>query len=107
LTPDSGWSWTSAGPATADAKSERLMAGGKIERLALTWYRSGDLLSGSNAKLKLANIGDRLLLRAQPTAMLILSAEQRQGFDAAKALTAFQAAIGDPGPWMDRIAEAR
>jgi exosortase A len=107
LTPDSGWSWTSAGPATAIAKSERLMAGGKIERLALTWYRSGDLLSGSNAKLKLANIGDRLLLRAQPTAMLILSAEQRQGFDAAKELTAFQAAIGDPGPWMDRIAEAR
>ena len=107
LTPDSGWSWTSAGPATATAKSERLMAGGKIERLALTWYRSGDLLSGSNAKLKLANIGDRLLLRAQPTAMLILSAEQRPGFDAAKELTAFQAAIGDPGPWMDRIAEAR
>ncbi len=107
LTPESGWSWTSAGPATVTAKSERLMAGGKIERLALTWYRSGDLLSGSNAKLKLANIGDRLLLRAQPTAMLILSAEQRPGFDAAKELTAFQAAIGDPGPWMDRIAEAR
>jgi exosortase A len=107
LTPNSAWSWTSNGPAVPVAKSDRLMAGGKIERLALTWYRSGDLLSGSNAKLKLANICDRLLLRAQPTAMLILSAEQRQGFDTAKELAAFQAAIGDPGPWMDRIAEAR
>jgi len=107
LTPNSAWSWTSNGPAVPIAKSDRLMAGGKIERLALTWYRSGDLLSGSNVKLKLANIGDRLLLRARPTAMLILSAEQRPGFDAAKELAAFQAAIGDPGPWMDRIAEAR
>lgn len=107
LTPNSAWSWTSSGPAVPSAKSDRLMAGGKIERLALTWYRCGDMLSGSNARLKLANIGDRLLLRARPTAMLIISAEQRPGFDAVKALSAFQAAIGDPGPWMDRVAEPR
>lgn len=107
LTPNSAWSWTSSGPAVPSAKSDRLMAGGKIERLALTYYRSGDMIGGSNARLKLANIRDRLLLRARPTAMLILSAEQRPGFDAAKELTAFQAAIGDPGPWMDRIAEPR
>ena len=105
--PESTWSWTSNGPAMASARSDRLTAAGKIERLAFTFYRTGTLLSGSNAQLKLANIADRLLLRPRPTALLILSAEQRPGYDAAAAVRGFRGAIGDPGVWMDRIAEPR
>ena len=104
---ESDWSWTSDGPSVAPARSDRLMAGGKIERLALTYYRTGPLLTGSNARLKLANITDRLLLRRRPTAMLILSTEQRPGHSAALALSAFRQTIGDPGQWMDRIGQAR
>ena len=104
---ESDWSWTSAGPSAAPARSDRLIAGGKIERLALTYYRTGALLTGSNARLKLANITDRLLLRPRPTAMLILSAEQRSGHSAAAALGAFRQTIGEPGQWMDRIGQAR
>ena len=107
LTPQTAWSWTGNGPAIGSARSDRLIWGGKTERLALTWYRTGTLLSGSNAQLKLANITDRLLLRPRPTAMLILSAEQRPGRDAAGALRAYRQAIGDPGQWMDRIASGR
>jgi len=107
LVPDSGWAWTSNGPQLAGARSDRLTHPGQIERMAFTWYRSGDLLTGSNARLKLANIGDRLLLQASPTAVLILSAEQRPGHDAAAEVRAFQTAIGDPGSWMDRIGQAR
>ena len=107
LITESDWSWTSAGPSAALARSDRLMAGGKIERLALTYYRSGALLTGSNARLKLANISDRLLLRPRSTAMLILSAEQRPGHSADLALGAFRQAIGEPGQWMDRIGQAR
>ena len=107
LTPETAWSWTGKGPVMDKARSERLTSGGKIERLALTWYRTGGLLSGSNVQLKLANITDRLLLRPRPTAMLILSAEQRPGRDAAAALRAFRQSIGDPGQWMDRIASGR
>ena len=73
----------------------------------MTYYRTGSLLTGSNTRLKLANITDRLLLRPRATALLILSAEQRPGHDAARALAAFRAAIGDPGQWMDRIGQAR
>ena len=91
----------------AQAKSERLLHNGATPRLALTWYRSGDLLTGSNAHLKLGNIGDRLVLRAQPTATLVLSAEQSGDNDPAAALTAFRAAVGEIGPWMDRIGEGR
>lgn len=107
LRPDSGWSWTSAGPPDASAKSERLLHLGATPRLVLTWYRSGNLLTGSNIRLKLGNISDRLMLRAQPTAMLILSSEQSAGNDPVAALSAFRAATGEIGPWMDRIAEGR
>ena len=107
LITDSGWSWTSPGPSAALARSDRLMARGKIERLALTYYRTGPLLTGSNTRLKLANMADRLLLRPRPTAMLILSAEQRPGTSAALSLGVFRKAIGEPGQWMDRIGQAR
>jgi len=107
LIPESAWSWTSDGPDLDAARSDRLTAGGKIERLAFTWYRTGGLLTGSNARLKLANIFDRLSLRPRPTAMLILSAEQRPGRDAAAEVRAFRQAVGDPGQWMDRIAADR
>ena len=107
LRPSSGWSWTSAGPALANAKSERLLHNGVTPRLALTWYRSGELLTGSNIKLKLGNIGDRLLLRARPTATLILSSEASGGNDPAAALDAFRSSVGEIGPWMDRIGEGR
>jgi hypothetical protein len=80
---------------------------GATERLAHTWYRTGNLLTGSNAQLKLANIADRLLLRARPTAVLILSSERIPGADPAASLAAFESAVGEIGPWMDRIAEHR
>ena len=91
----------------ADGHSERLVHNGTVERLAYTWYRSGDLLTGSNMTLKLANIRDRLLLQARPTALLILSAEQPPVGDAQTALADFQAAAGPLGPWMDRIGDPR
>ena len=107
LIPDSGWAWTSNGPAMPAARSDRLTYAGRIERMAFTWYRSGAMLTGSNARLKIANIADRLALRPRPTAQLIVSAEQRPGRDAAAAVRTFLAVTGDPGPWMDRIAQAR
>ena len=107
LRPNSGWSWTSEGPDIANAKSERLLHNGATPRLALTWYRSGDLLTGSNIRLKLVNIGDRLLLRARPTALLIVSSEASGGNDPAAALGSFRAAVGEIGPWMDRFGEGR
>jgi exosortase A len=104
LTPGTAWSWQSPGPAIGEGRSERLLGGGKVERLTVTWYRTGDLLSGSNARLKLAVIGGNLRLHARPTAMLILSSEGR---DAADAIARFQAATGPTGAWMDRVTGLR
>jgi exosortase A len=105
LTPSSAWSWLEQGPSFNDGKAEILFANGDVKRLAVTWYRTGDLLSGSNARLKLATMRNRMMMRDEPTMMLILSAEQRNGNDPATAINSFRAATGSTGEWMDRIAK--
>lgn len=107
LTPDSGWNWRANGPALADGKADRLLGKGAVPRLAETYYRTGALLTGSNARLKLANIGDRLVLRAEPTMLLILSTETGSDAEQAAALEAFRRAAGPLGPWMDRMGAGR
>ena len=107
LTPDSGWNWRANGPALADGKADRLLGKGAIPRLAETYYRTGALLTGSNARLKLANIADRLVLRAEPTMLLILSTETGSDAEQAAALEAFRRAVGPLGPWMDRMGAGR
>ena len=107
LRPDSGWSWQSPGPAIGWGKSDRLLGPYRTARLAYTTYRTGDLLTGSAARLSLASMEDRLGLQARPTIMLILSAEERTGQPAAQSLAAFAQSTGPIGDWMDRIAAVR
>lgn len=107
LVPGGDWSWSRPHPAPWAGKGDVLVYRGQHERVAQTWYRTGALLTGSNARLKLANIIDRLLLRPRTTAVLIVSAERGLGGDSAASLAAFHRALGPPGPWMDRVASAR
>ena len=106
LTPESEWDWVQPGPALAEAKTDRLTAE-HSERLCATWFKTGRTITGSNARLKLANMADRLLLRRRATVVLIVSAEERPGLPAEQALTRFVGATGSPGAWMDRIAATR
>lgn len=105
LVPDSDWRWLKPGPAIPDAQADLLFAQGRVSRLAATFYRTGDLLTGSNSRLKLANMQDRLLVRPEPTMTLILSAEERPGQPAAQSIAAFRRATGPVGEWMDGIAQ--
>ncbi|MDD3799823.1 MAG: exosortase A [Novosphingobium sp.] len=109
LMPDSPWSWIGDGPTTQGAKSDRLLAQGQVtgpvERLALTWYRTGGLLTGSNARLKLATMRNRLLLRDEATMLLIVSAEERRDHGAQESIAAFLSSAGPVGEWMDRTAD--
>jgi exosortase 1 len=107
LVPDSTWSWQAPGPPFGSGKSERLLGSGRIERLAVTWYRNGDMLSGSNLKLKLAVIGNHLLVDDDATSTLILSAEDSGKGSSEDAIQAFMVAIGPLGPWMDHITKVR
>ena len=105
--PDSSWSWQGAGEDMPDAHGDRLLAGGPTMRLAQTTYRTGSLATGSNLRLKLANIQDRLFLRARPTMLLIISAEDRPEASAAGAIAAWRASAGPLPAWMDHLAEVR
>lgn len=107
LMPQSEWSWLSPGPALGVSKADRLLARGQIERIAFTWYRSGGTLTGSNARLKLANTLDRLLLRSRPTAVLILSSEKAGTTKPEASVTRFQSATGPVDAWMDRVGAIR
>ncbi|MEO5587727.1 MAG: exosortase A [Novosphingobium sp.] len=104
LTPGTGWAWIAPGPDAVDFKSDRLLGGERHGRLAQTTYRTGNVLTASNLRLKLANIADRLALRARPTTMLILSSEEPH---AEGSLRAFRASAGPVAPWMDRAAGLR
>ena len=107
LMPDSPWSWQAPVAAFDEGKGERLLGLGHIERVAMTWYRTGELLSGSNARLKLAVIADRLMFRARPTAMLVLSAEDGDTIGAEDAIAAFRRSTGPLDAWMDHMAQLR
>ncbi|HQS97994.1 exosortase A [Novosphingobium sp. 17-62-19] len=103
LTPDTGWSWERSPAALAGGHADRIQTAGPVHRLAETFYRSGDLLTGRNSSLKLRNILDRLLLRERTTATLILSAEDAiPGQPSAEqSMRAFLAAAGPVDAWMD------
>lgn len=109
LMPESHWSWHSPGPDFGGGMSDRLQAGLDTRRLALTWYRQGDLLTGSPARLKLGALRDRLLGDPRPTAMLIVSAQEGGAAPADAAIRRFlaDAAGGDLAGWMDRIGQVR
>lgn len=103
----SRWAWEAPGIGFSEAKSDVIQAPGPIHRLAVTWLRTGDLLTGSNTRLKLANMADRLLLRPRPTMTLILSAEADEATPPEDAIRSFLAATGPIAPWMDRMARVR
>lgn len=107
MPPGQGWAWLSPGPAIPAGMADRFLAEGKVTRLAETYYRTGKLLTGSNARLKLAGMRDRLLLRERATMMLILSAEDRPRRPAERAIADFRRAVGPLDGWMDRMAGLR
>lgn len=99
---NSQWAWKAPGPAIPLAKTDLLLAGGPTERLVATYYKTGDLVTGSNLALKLANIADRLLLRRRATMLLLVSSEDRAP---QASIAAFLDAAGAVGPWMDGMAQ--
>ena len=102
LPPDSEWRWLSATPGSDGEGAERLQALGAHRRIAETRYSSSDWSGASKLRLKLLTMRDRLLLTAEPTAMVIISAEEGTGHDAEQAIADFRRSTGDLGEWMDR-----
>ncbi len=82
--PTSKWSWSANIAAPAGAKGERLVAPGKIEREALTFYVLGPGATGDAMTVKLRTLRARLLGGDQGAAVVIVSGEggKRTAIDA-------------------------
>ncbi|ANU08132.1 exosortase A [Paraurantiacibacter namhicola] len=106
LPPATPWRWSHPGPSIDGGAGAWLQAYTDNRRYAVTWYRSGDLITGSNARLKLANMLDKLALRSEPTMLLILSAQTTDATDPEAAIARFRADSGPLAAWMDGIAQS-
>ncbi len=90
IDPDSKWSWSANVRAPAGGKAQRMLAPGKIERDALTFYVLGEGATGDAMTVKLRTLRERLLGGDQAAAVVIISSE---GTNRA-AIDAFLAAFG-------------
>lgn len=104
---DSDWRWLEDAEGSATHHAEYLLARGHVKRRAETSYRKGSMLTGSTARLRLSDMFSRLLLREQPTLVLILSSEQTPAHDAGQSIASFRQSIGNEAQWMDHIAQLR
>jgi exosortase A len=106
--PDSEWVWSSPAPAPGDARGEQITAPGPVVRHAVSFYRVGSgAFTGSKAEIKVETMTARLLGRDPRAVAVIVSAEQREGQPADRAIAAFLHDLGDVRVLADRAAGIR
>lgn len=88
LDPDGTWSWVEQGQALADGRADIITGPGRLVRDVATFYRVGDVVSGSNLAIRLESLKARLLRKSQPAMILIVSAERRDDLPARPAIDA-------------------
>lgn len=96
-----GWSWSHAVPAPPGGAAMSLRAGGLV-REAVTFYRMGDMTTGSPGMIKAKTLRARLGGGDSGAVALIVSAENGAGFEGREAIGAFLKAFGDPALFADR-----
>jgi exosortase A len=103
--PDGPWAWAADLPAPADARAERIEAGGPVSRTVISRYVVGSLTTGSAPRVKIETLEHHLAGGTQRAAALLVSAEDGKGGTAAA--TRFLTATGDTASLIDRIAAGR
>ena len=94
--PETGWRRLGAVPAPGAMHGDELLAYGVDRRIAWTSYVASGRATSDPLSVRLAGLGDRLLLRAQPRWLVILSARGGRGSDAREDLRRFVDASGGP-----------
>jgi exosortase A len=104
IDPQADWGWTDDTAAPADGRAFRISAPGPLVREVATFYRIGDVTTGSGARVKLETLKVRLLGGRQRAVALLVSAEQpTPGVSARPQIDAFLHSLGDPGMVADGI----
>ena len=95
--PDGGWAWTADAPPPPGGRAERIASHG-VERQVVSFYRVGDIVTGSGVGVKLETLKIRLLGGPQSAVAVLASSESRAAIDA------FLVALGPIAPLADRAA---
>jgi exosortase A len=100
--PDGDWTRIAATPPPSNGRSERIGSRRTVREVA-TFYRVGDLVTGSEYRVKLETMKTRLLGGPQRAVAILVSAKGRH---ARSAIDAFLGDLGPVAPLADRAAGA-
>jgi exosortase A len=89
-------------PPIAGGSMMRITAPGNVQRLVVTWYRVGHVLTANPAMVKIETLKAKLLGGPQRAVAVHVSAEILPGYDARAAIARFLAALGP----VDALADA-
>jgi exosortase A len=96
-----GWAWMANGPAPAQGRLDRIQSFGTIREVA-SFYRVGDIVTGSAMGVKLETMKTRLFGGPQRAVAVLVSAEQTaKGVSPRPVIDAFTRALGP----VDRLAD--
>ncbi len=85
----------------------RMTGPGHVEREVITWYRIGDVLTGSDKRVKLETLRAKLLGGRQAAVAVLVSAEQGADNHADATIRAFLDAVGPIEDVADRVSGRR
>lgn len=97
VAPEGAWAWTADAAAPPNGRAERIASHG-VAREVVSFYRVGDVLTGSGVRVKLETLKVRLLGGPQRAVALLVSSESRPAIDD------FLARIGPVDRLADRAA---
>ena len=101
--PQSDWAWSEDASPPPDGRAERLASHGE-SREVVSFYRVGDILTGSAARVKLETMKVRLIGGPQrAVAVLVSAGAQPGGSSPREAIDAFLAALGPVDAFVDRL----
>jgi len=104
VTPNGRWAWTADAAPPPDGRAERIASHG-VAREVLSFYRVGEVLTGSRMGVKLETMKVRLLGGPQrAVAVLVSAAAPGAESDARPAIDDFLRALGPIAPLADRAA---
>ena len=95
--PNGRWAWTADASPPPDGRAERIASHG-LERQVVSFYRVGDIVTGSGVGVKLETMKVRLFGGPQRAVAVLVSGESRVAIDD------FLRALGPVAPLADRAA---
>ncbi|WP_108810251.1 exosortase A [Sphingorhabdus sp. Alg231-15] len=105
--PGTDWSWSRDLTAPASGKAIQITAPGPVVRDVQTFYRIGNILTGSGSAVKLETLKSKLLGGNQQAVTILISAEKIDEAGPAAAMSDFREALGPLDKLADEMAGLR